>query len=587
MKILKMLVLTITAWNFAISVAKAAADTKAPTAPSGLIVNVISGAEIDLTWNNSTDNVGVTDYLIYRSTVVNPTPVMIDTLKTDTSYSDYPNTGLQPETSYTYRVAAKDAAGNISKLSTQSSAVTTFQLPAYSPSCPADLPITVPGCPQLNDIGNLCVDVTDFALLPDGTTIPGATVNDDSDDDTAAIQAHINSLAGTGGRLYFPPGSYSRAVGTMQAGTEVKRQLRLNNRMTLHFADGAILKAKPTSLSGFAVLLGQSVSDVNIIGGEILGERLNHTGPEQNSEWGMGIEFYDAHNMVIQGTTSNENWGDGLYIGATDPIFGGKNSGNINVCKFTARYNRRQGTSITGANGVTIKHSEFSYTGDYKNHPGTLPMAGIDVEPNMGQSVNGVTIEHSLFTYNQGSGIASVGTIPSKPKTPSTGASTYAVNMTGNTIIGNGNPAIYMSVPINNTIDSNIIIGNAGTGVVILEPTYTQQKANNLLNNNNKIINNNIDFNPGTTAPPKYGIEMYQVNNNTVQCNVIKNTDATKSNSIVVQLYNYLNNTITNNAIYYGSLNVFPTSGNITSPNVFDAPLPSTCPGVPASFPQP
>ena len=43
-----------------------APDTQPPTQPTGLTANAISGGEVDLSWTGSTDNVGVTDYLVER-----------------------------------------------------------------------------------------------------------------------------------------------------------------------------------------------------------------------------------------------------------------------------------------------------------------------------------------------------------------------------------------------------------------------------------------------------------------------------------------------------------------------------------------
>ncbi|MFA6494660.1 MAG: fibronectin type III domain-containing protein, partial [Candidatus Paceibacterota bacterium] len=60
--------------------------------------------QLNLSWSASTDNVGVTGYKIYRN------DVQIGTTAT-LAYSD---TGLSPATSYTYKVAAYDAVGNIS-----------------------------------------------------------------------------------------------------------------------------------------------------------------------------------------------------------------------------------------------------------------------------------------------------------------------------------------------------------------------------------------------------------------------------------------------------------------------------------------
>ena len=62
----------------------------------------MSDDQIDLTWDASTDNVGVTGYNIYRDNL------LVDTSPTN-AYSD---TGLASETEYEYEVSAFDAAAN-------------------------------------------------------------------------------------------------------------------------------------------------------------------------------------------------------------------------------------------------------------------------------------------------------------------------------------------------------------------------------------------------------------------------------------------------------------------------------------------
>jgi len=47
----------------------AASDTQAPTVPTGLTGTAVSPTEINLTWNASTDNVGVTGYWVYLNDV--------------------------------------------------------------------------------------------------------------------------------------------------------------------------------------------------------------------------------------------------------------------------------------------------------------------------------------------------------------------------------------------------------------------------------------------------------------------------------------------------------------------------------------
>lgn len=79
-------------------------DTQKPTVPTGLAGAAVSTSQISLTWNASTDNVGVTGYDVYR----NGTKIA---QVTGTNFSD---TGLQANTTYQYTVDAFDAAGNVS-----------------------------------------------------------------------------------------------------------------------------------------------------------------------------------------------------------------------------------------------------------------------------------------------------------------------------------------------------------------------------------------------------------------------------------------------------------------------------------------
>jgi hypothetical protein len=107
-------------WASEISVTwPAIADTTPPSQPTGLTATAATSSQINLKWTASTDNVGVTGYRIYRSTT-NTTSSLITTVTT-TSYGD---TGLSPNTNYTYYVVAIDAAGNTSPQSANASATT-------------------------------------------------------------------------------------------------------------------------------------------------------------------------------------------------------------------------------------------------------------------------------------------------------------------------------------------------------------------------------------------------------------------------------------------------------------------------------
>ena len=89
-------------------------DTVAPSVPTGLVATPVSTTQINLSWNASTDNVGVTGYQVFRNGQQIATT-------TTTSFS---NTGLTPATTYPYAVRASDAAGNTSALTTAVSATT-------------------------------------------------------------------------------------------------------------------------------------------------------------------------------------------------------------------------------------------------------------------------------------------------------------------------------------------------------------------------------------------------------------------------------------------------------------------------------
>jgi fibronectin type 3 domain-containing protein len=102
------------------------ADTSAPTTPTGLAA-VPGAGQAALSWNASTDNVGVARYDVHRSTTSGFVPSVANRIAqpTGTSHSD---TGLVPGT-YHYRVVAVDAAGNASAASSQVSATVTAAPP--------------------------------------------------------------------------------------------------------------------------------------------------------------------------------------------------------------------------------------------------------------------------------------------------------------------------------------------------------------------------------------------------------------------------------------------------------------------------
>jgi chitodextrinase len=102
-------------------------DTTAPSVPTGLVGVAVSSSEITLTWNASTDNVGVTGYYVYLNDVALAT----------TTATSFTHSGLTAGATHKYRVSAYDAVRNHSAWTPTSVAVTTPGTPAPPPDAQA------------------------------------------------------------------------------------------------------------------------------------------------------------------------------------------------------------------------------------------------------------------------------------------------------------------------------------------------------------------------------------------------------------------------------------------------------------------
>lgn len=120
--------------------AQSGGDTTPPTAPGNLTAVAAGSAQINLSWAASADNVGVTGYLIERCEGAGCTSFAQIGTSTTSSYGD---SGLVSSTSYSYRVRATDAAGNLSGYSSVASVTTGAG--AGTPTAPANLSASAGG----------------------------------------------------------------------------------------------------------------------------------------------------------------------------------------------------------------------------------------------------------------------------------------------------------------------------------------------------------------------------------------------------------------------------------------------------------
>ncbi len=91
-------------------------DLTPPTPPTRLIAEAVSSDQIDLWWDESTDDGIVSGYKIFRN----------ESLIQNTTETEFSDTGLDPDTQYCYTVTAYDAGGNDSDSSYQACTVSSW-----------------------------------------------------------------------------------------------------------------------------------------------------------------------------------------------------------------------------------------------------------------------------------------------------------------------------------------------------------------------------------------------------------------------------------------------------------------------------
>src|SRR5207249_634021 len=182
-------------------------DTTPPTMPTGLTGMAAGPTTANLSWSASTDNVGVTAYILLRNGVQVAMPAT-------TSFAD---TGLSAATTYSYTVAARDAAGNISPNSTSVSVTTASVSVADTtpPTTPIGLTAAAAGSTGANLYWRAPPDalaVSAYILLRNGVQVAMPATTSFADTGLSAATTYTYTVAARDAAGNTSPNSTSVSI---------------------------------------------------------------------------------------------------------------------------------------------------------------------------------------------------------------------------------------------------------------------------------------------------------------------------------------------------------------------------------------
>lgn len=241
-------------------------DRSSPSAPLGLVATFVSSSRIDLVWQPSSDEIGVAGYDVWRDDVV----------MGSTSGTTFSDATVEPESSYTYVVRARDEAGNVSD---PSEAVV----------------VTTPAAPS-----GLFTDGFESGDLSAWVTVSGVTVQ--------GAQVFEGSYAARA----LAASSRTFAVADLGVGlTDVSYRAQV--RLDAHQG------SKSVTLLGLQTAAGSPVVSLHRSGTGKLRYTNHVTGKNKGSKLAMSLgAWHELRIRVIVGGASGriEVWFDGVPVGA-------------------------------------------------------------------------------------------------------------------------------------------------------------------------------------------------------------------------------------------------------------------------------
>jgi hypothetical protein len=196
---------------------------------------------------------------------------------------------------------------------------------------------------------NECVSPEMFGALGDGLS-----------DDTTQIQSCVTYAVAVSKKVVI-----SRHHRINIAGITVP------SNSVIEFVGDALLSLLPHNTDTYQMLRIHDVGDVHLINPSVDGRRdLNSA---VGGEFGMGISIRGTTGKVIIDNPRSVNcWGDSYYIGASSQDW----CDDVTINNIYGDGSRRQGLSVISAKRLVVNGGKLG------NITGTLPAAGVDIEPN-------------------------------------------------------------------------------------------------------------------------------------------------------------------------------------------------------------
>src|SRR5437588_4438936 len=298
-------------------------DTTPPSAPTSLAAAAASATQINLSWIASTDNVGVTGYRVERCQSAGCSNFAQIAAPVGTTFND---TGLTASTSYSYRVRATDAAGNLSTYSNIASASTPAPPDTTPPTVPTNLTASAASDTRIN---------LSWTASTDSVGVTGYMVE-------RCQGAACSNFA----QIAVPAGTTFSDMG-LTASTSYSYRVRATD------AAGNLSSYSSTGTASTAA--GPiSVAITPVRGGATFSQSLNFTANLQNDVGAAGVTW-----TASGGTFSSQ--------GNTAATFVAPNAaGNVAVTATSVADATKSATAtlaVTDLTGVTTYHNDLSRDG--------------------------------------------------------------------------------------------------------------------------------------------------------------------------------------------------------------------------------